>query len=258
MPVSSTTLKRLFAKSNNRCALCSVFLVQGENVVAEICHIRARRKGGPRYDPSLTAAERNEAPNLILLCPTCHTLADKDAKNHPVDRLMRVKAEHEKSGAVEMTKEISELAMRVVRKFEVEQMIVANATRGGVAVTIARDNNAPIKIVVNGEKKGYPANSIGADANMTNYVEYLCGLYVDYTAIIYPDEGQRWALIGKQIKSKFRLKKRTRHHLSAERFHDLVAYLIHEKLPSTPVGRKHIKNGTPMCRSFDEFRHGPM
>lgn len=82
-------------------------------------------------------------------------------------------------------------------------MIVANATRGGVAVAIARDNNAPIKIVVNKGRKGYAANSMGADANLTNYIDYLCGLYVDYTALIYPEEKTRWAIIGKVSKTSF-------------------------------------------------------
>lgn len=96
--------------------------------------------------------------------------------------------------------------MRIVHKLEVERMIVANATRGGVAVAIGRDNHAPIKIVVNKGKKGY----------------------------------------------------RTRHHLAVDRFNDLIHFLIHEKLASTPVGKKHLRNGTRMCRSFEEFRRGEM
>ena len=58
MPVSLTVVKRLFAKSGNQCAIpwCHAPLVVEDHSIAEICHIRARRKGGPRYDPVLTAA----------------------------------------------------------------------------------------------------------------------------------------------------------------------------------------------------------
>jgi len=89
---------------------------------------------------------------------------------------------------------------------------------------------------------------------MTNYIEYLCDLYVKYMALTGATEDELWARIGKQIKSKFRLKKRTRNHLSSERFLDLVDFLIYEKLTVTPVGKKHLRNGTKLCLSFDEFR----
>ena len=104
----------------------------------------------------------------------------------------------------------------------------------------------------------YPANSIGADANMTNYVEYLCELYVKYMRPIEPNEDASWAKLGKHIKTEFHLKKKTRNHLSAERFWDLANFLIHEKLALTPVGRKHLRQGTKSCRTFEEFRHGEM
>lgn len=71
---------------------------------------------------------------------------------------------------------------------------------------------------------------------------------------MYPDGNDRWIRIGTAIKRKFRLKKRTRSHLSAERFNDLVCFL-HEKLAETPAGKRHLRNGTKMCRTFEEFRH---
>jgi hypothetical protein len=75
---------------------------------------------------------------------------------------------------------------------------------------------------------------------------------------IEPNEIKSWAKLGKHIKSKFRLRKRTRNHLSAERFGDLVDYLVTEKLANTPVGRKHLREGKKLCRTFEEFRHGFM
>ncbi|MBC7980301.1 MAG: hypothetical protein H7Y36_07035 [Armatimonadetes bacterium] len=108
------------------------------------------------------------------------------------------------------------------------------------------------------EVSKYPKNSIGADADMTNYIEYLCDLWVKYMSPVEPNPDAAWARIGKSIKTKFRLRKKTRNHLSAGRFNDLVDFLVGEKLSATPVGKKHLRNGTKICRTFEEFCHGEM
>ncbi|MCB9551939.1 MAG: hypothetical protein H6705_08655 [Myxococcales bacterium] len=43
----------------------------------------------------MAAADRDEADNLILLCPTHHTLIDKVPEQYPAELLRRWKAEHE-------------------------------------------------------------------------------------------------------------------------------------------------------------------
>lgn len=260
MPITPTTIKRLFARSGNRCARpsCTVTLVDGERVLAEMCHIRARRKNGPRFDPTLSAKERDGFDNLLLLCPTCHTLVDKDPRMYPPGALLQIKARHEQQGSVELTPTVTADALKIFARLH--ERPAASARNRSIAVSIGGDNHAPININQRNSGsggRGFPANSIGADANLTNYIEYLCGLWVDYTAKIYPDEDQRWGMIGNAIKRKFRLKKRTRGHLSAERFSDLVQFLV-DKLSLTPVGRKHAKDNTKLCRSFDEFRHAAM
>jgi hypothetical protein len=42
----------------------------------EVAHICAEAPGGPRYDPSLSDAECQAEPNLMLLCPNCHKRVD--------------------------------------------------------------------------------------------------------------------------------------------------------------------------------------
>lgn len=57
-------------------------------VVGHEAHIVAEEDDGPRGDPSMPVSERNAYPNLILLCPTHHTLIDKDNGIHfSVDEL---------------------------------------------------------------------------------------------------------------------------------------------------------------------------
>ena len=263
MSISQTTIKRLFVKSRNECAMprCTSPLLIGDYIVGEICHIRARRKNGPRYDPNLSIIDRDEFANLILFCGTCHTLVDKNPKNYTIERLTDFKKRHEESGPCELTSEIAHQALLLFEKHvRANRDVLAKAAPAGIAVAVGGDNVGSINVNSRPRDRSnrYPANSIGADANMTNYVEYLCQLYVDYMQPTGIAVAELWARLGKSIKSRFRLRKRTRNHLSAERFSDLVNYLINEKIAGTPVGKKHLLRGTKLCRSFDEFRRAPM
>lgn len=277
--IRESTIKRLFGMSRNQCAMpdCKSPLIIGDAVVGEICHIRARRKGGARYDPSMTPTQKTEFDNLLLLCGTCHKLIDASPNDYTADWLQSVKRGHEglTSPLLELSQADANNAMLILAKHiaktnkstkstgdtTVHGNVRASATRGGISIAIGGANQAPINIRPSAPKPSgtnYPANSIGADANMTNYVEYLCDLYVKFMRPIEPDENKSWAKLGKHIKTKFHLKKRTRNHLSAERFWDLVNFLEHEKLALTPVGRKHLREGNKLCRTFEEFRHGKM
>jgi hypothetical protein len=82
---TDATIKRLFARSGNRCAFpkCPVEI--------EMCHIKAARPGGPRYDPLQSAAERHGYDNLILLCGTHHSVIDDDEEVYTVERLIKMK-----------------------------------------------------------------------------------------------------------------------------------------------------------------------
>jgi hypothetical protein len=279
MSIQDSTMKRLFGLSGNLCAIpdCKSPLIIGETVVGEICHIRARRKGGARHDPQLTAAQKDEFENLILLCSTCHKLIDSNPDEYGSEWLRNIKASHERKAPQPLDLSMADVrhALMILAKHTAKTRKVNNvtgdiavaggvqssATHGAVSVAIGGANQGPIHIKMPASKPArmpYPANSIGADANMTNYVEYLCDLYVKYMRPIEPNEDASWAKIGRHIKSKFHLKKKTRNHLSAERFAHLVDFLVHEKLARTPVGSKHLRLGNKLCRTFEEFRHGAM
>jgi len=272
-------MKRLFGMSRNQCAIrdCKSPIIIGETVVGEICHIRARRKGGARYDLSLAGTREDEFENLILLCSTCHKLVDGSPEEYTADWLQGAKRAHEQRTPepIELSQAEARQAMLILAKHLAKTAkskrntgdttayggARASATHGGVSIAIGGASQAPITIRTAAPKPSgtsYPANSIGADANMTNYIEYLCDLYVKFMRPIEPNEDTSWAKLGRHIKTKFHLKKRTRNHLSAERFWDLVNYVIQEKLAITPVGRKHLREGKRLCRTFGEFRHGEM
>lgn len=143
MPIAERTIKNLFAKSQNRCANpdCYATLVIGETILAEICHIRARRKGGARYNPSLTEPGKNAAANLILLCPTCHTLVDKDKTGaFSVEWLEKIKSDHERHGSFEVTAAEARTALEILARYKAriarpkKKVVRSNASHGGIAV----------------------------------------------------------------------------------------------------------------------------
>lgn len=99
---SDATLKKLFARSGNRCAYdrCTVEIVQSGTIVGEVCHIKAASPSGPRYDPQQSPRQRHGYDNLILLCRNHHVVVDDDPETYTVERLVRMKGDHESRTSV--------------------------------------------------------------------------------------------------------------------------------------------------------------
>ena len=102
MGVSYPTRLVLAFRSGDRCAFLNCerkLSVDGEQsnpvVTGEAAHIVGENAGAARYDGSMTAEERNHYNNLIYLCGDHHTQIDKQEAEFPVDRLRRMKMEHE-------------------------------------------------------------------------------------------------------------------------------------------------------------------
>lgn len=98
--IKENTKKLLYANSGNVCAMygCTNQLMYASTAnISEICHIEAVNEDGPRYNPNLTNEEVNSYDNLILLCPTHHTLIDSKAEeiNYSVSYLKEMKKYHE-------------------------------------------------------------------------------------------------------------------------------------------------------------------
>ena len=93
---SISVVKQLYVHSGNRCAFpkCACKLIDGNTIVGEICHIRASRPLGPRYDPNQTPAERHGYANLVLLCGVHHKIVDDDPESYTVERLTKLKDQH--------------------------------------------------------------------------------------------------------------------------------------------------------------------
>jgi len=72
---------------------------EGTVNVGVAAHITAASPGGPRYDASLTPAERASASNGIWLCQTCAKLIDSDQPGFTTDKLREWKSAAESAAA---------------------------------------------------------------------------------------------------------------------------------------------------------------
>ena len=95
---TTVTLRSLYVLSGNLCAnpKCNTVLINNSGtMVAEVCHIKAKKAGGKRYDSKMTDLERHDAKNLILLCNVCHKLVDTEDKKYTVPVLTKWKNDRE-------------------------------------------------------------------------------------------------------------------------------------------------------------------
>ena len=102
MTVSDKTRKLVWGRSGNRCARCRCPLLMeatplaNDSVIGEECHILGWSKDGPRGDSTMPNAERDQYDNLILLCPTCHSIIDDRVAEYTVVAMVEMKREHER------------------------------------------------------------------------------------------------------------------------------------------------------------------
>ncbi len=103
MSISEKDLKLLWSRSGGMCAFpgcrqrLTVDISTGykSHVIGEQAHIVARSEYGPRGSSRFTPEERDSYANLILLCPTHHSLIDMNVDDFPPERLYKMKIDHE-------------------------------------------------------------------------------------------------------------------------------------------------------------------
>jgi hypothetical protein len=95
--------KILCYKSYNRCAIpeCRKELVldkaesDNNSIIGMIAHIVGENEGSARYDALFPEDKRNGNDNLIMVCANCHKMIDDQPDKYTVERLHRIKKEHE-------------------------------------------------------------------------------------------------------------------------------------------------------------------
>ena len=97
-------------------------------------HITAASCGGPRYDPSLTAAGRRSGANGIWLCQTCAKLIDNDLPAFSTAKLRQWKASAEGATALEVGRAIERCAGSISLGQEVCELLEAADDSGAILI----------------------------------------------------------------------------------------------------------------------------
>jgi len=99
--IPTKTKFRLFSEAAGHCqrpeCLQSLFPIEmgGDKHIAEMAHVIPHGKTGPRYkERPAGASEVDSFENLILLCPTCHTIIDKEPSGYSRCTLLGWKSKH--------------------------------------------------------------------------------------------------------------------------------------------------------------------
>jgi len=147
-----STVKRLFAVSGNQCAFpkCASSLIDGETVTGKICHIKGKKKGSARYDEGQSNEERHSFENLILMCGRHHDVIDDDEEAYTVQRLVRMKVDHEQKA-----KPISDNEADRAARLIINHEVLSVQQSGGITahtVHVHNYGNRPEEGQAKGEK----------------------------------------------------------------------------------------------------------
>jgi hypothetical protein len=135
-----TDIKILFARSGNRCAFpkCTAPMAFSETLTGEVCHIKGTRPGSARHDPNQTDVERHDYKNLVLMCPTHHTVIDDDEDAYSVEYLLKLKTLNEQRSQPIPDEEASRVAQSFV-------VITNQGQSGGISAQTVNANQITLQ-----------------------------------------------------------------------------------------------------------------
>jgi hypothetical protein len=249
-----STVKALFARSRNSCAFpdCGVLLVEAsDTVTGEICHIRAEKPRGPRYDKHYPADRRNAAENLILMCGRHHKVIDTETRTYKTEDLLRIKHAHEDAGVVEISAQAAKAAQALLARYESIAVTnnsgqVAINSPGAILAGVVNLKTDRPKVVV-----AAPAGAIGASQPMSAYCKYLVSRYNEYQKADFTGKAAyRYMALPNAVIRKFGNRWQD---LPESAFSELVAFL-QARIDATILGRRNRAKSVANYHAFHE--HG--
>ena len=246
------TVKRLFALSKNVCAFpgCDTPIVEESGVVTGIiCHIKARSRGGPRYDRNQSADERHAFENLILMCSRHSKIIDSQPKTYTVALLQEMKELHERDGNIEISAREAKWALKLLDEYRV--IYVAP----GSSVVVDRAESIHAQTVNVGSRKRSPkitppADAIAANLAQRNYLKHLTDRYHDFASKQPGRKDFAFPAIYAHLKKVFGAKWDM---IPSSRFND-VAEHMQRRIDGTRLGRINTGKGVPNYSDFAEYQ----
>lgn len=252
--ISILTIKKLFAMSGNECAMpgCKVEILSESGVLlGEICHINARSKKGPRFDPSQSNEERNGYGNLLILCPNCHKIIDSREDLYPAEALREIKRIHEEyCGRGETDEDM----------FKAQQILNASS-----AVNVSNSSNVAVNspgakqtTVLQFKTSGKsgpsiapPSDSIANNRFCRSYIKHLIERYHKFASQNKSRKTKfNYTVIYSNIKTKFGTKWDL---LDVSDFEDCAEFL-QKKIDNTIIGKRNKANGVKNYSSLSEWK----
>jgi hypothetical protein len=250
---SAPVIKTLFARSGNRCAFpdCPELLVRDDgHIAAQICHIKASKRGGPRFDPEQSTEERHGASNLILLCANHHAVVDAQPHAYTVEVLEEMKGLAEKNfGRAERNSDL--IFARALIGASGSVSVIGN--KSNVAINSPGAIQAQT-IVLKQPRKATsivaPPGTIGADGDALAYVKRLIDRYNEF-AMREPSRDRKFShgAIYVAIRSKFGCQWNL---MPMHKLEELCTYL-EGRIARTRVAKSSAAKGRATTLSFEDF-----
>jgi hypothetical protein len=246
MQPSLKTIKRLCTLSGNRCAFdgCPVPLVEEETevITGGICHIKSRRKGGPRYDPNQSQEDRHDFSNLILLCSRHHTIVDADVANYTVAYLQEMKAKHNPTASKEVQPIDGARAELLLKRYavHVNGSLTVESIRAET-VTFNGPKNSRPKIIL-------PPDVVGGSAAHRRYMSHLVRRYQDFAGK-QPGRTFGYGAVHRAIEREFGT---SWEWVALSRFAEFSMFM-HKKIDTTALGRINRSKGSDNYSSFEQY-----
>lgn len=216
-----------------------------------VCHIKARSKGGPRYDAKQTAEQRHDFNNLILLCARHSKLIDSEPKKFTAELLQEMKEMREREGSFEM----SQADVKKAEALMLEYSRTYNITAGGHVMVESPGSIQAQNVVIKTSKKKVklepPSGCIGSDLMQRNYVKHLIDRYNEFASKQKVRNGKFiFAAIYAHIKFLF---KADWDKIPVERFEELVR-LLQNRIDKTQLGGINRGNGYRNYSTYAAYR----
>lgn len=248
-----TTIKKLFAASGNVCAYpgCHAPIVEKSgSITGEICHIKARNKNGPRFDPKQSEKGRHCFENLILLCGRHHKIIDKEPEVYDVASLLEMKKIHENYMGRKQIKEDSLFARFLLNSFK---KIEANNNSGNIIIESPGAIQAKV-VNIKSEKRKVkiqpPNGTIGANTNHRAYIEHLIKRYNIYASSDPTRKTKfNFGVLSTNISSKFGKKWKL---IDMVKFQELTEYLL-GRIYKTRQAKINKGKGHKVVSTFEQF-----